>query len=252
MEGNGSVCSNPFDSGSDAYTRYRPTYPATLVQGLASMCDKRDLVLDVGCGSGQLSRLLTTHFRTVVATDLSEEQIARAPSHPCIDYRHEPAENISLEAGAANLIVAAQAAHWFDLPTFYDEARRVAATNGVVALISYGVLRLDDELETYFQQFYWREIHRFWPAERKHVENGYAEFDFPFVEIDLPPFAIECDWSLVDFLGYVRTWSAVKVALDQGGSVLVDGFEHGLTALWGDPTMQRRISWPIVGRVGRP
>lgn len=245
------MADNPFNSGSEAYARHRPVYPSPMVQALAAMCDDHKLALDVGCGSGQLSHLLTAHFQKVVATDPSEKQIAHALPNSCIDYRREPAEKVSLENGAANLIVAGQAAHWFDLQTFYGEVRRVGAKHAVLALISYGVPQLDDELEVYFQHFYWQEIHKFWPPARQHVENGYASFAFPFNETRLPTFTMERQWSLWDFIGYVRTWSAVKAAICQGESVFVDGFEFGLAALWGDPSLQRRISWPILGRVGR-
>ena len=37
------------------------------------------------------------------------------------------------------LVSAAQAAHWFELPRFYDEVTRVSADGGVIALLCYGV-----------------------------------------------------------------------------------------------------------------
>ena len=88
------------------------------------------------------------------------------------------------------LITAAQAAHWSDLPRFYDEVRRIAEPNAILALISYGVLHLDGALGERFEQFYWQEIGPYWPAERKLVDSGYATIDFPFAEFAGPPIAI--------------------------------------------------------------
>ena len=52
---------------------------------------------------------------------------------------------------SASLVTAAQAAHWFDLPAFYAEARRVLMPDSILALISYGVLRLEPELDERFR-----------------------------------------------------------------------------------------------------
>lgn len=62
-----------------------------------------------------------------------------------------PAEQLHLADGSASLITVAQAAHWFDLPAFYREVRRVGAPGGVVALISYGVLNLEPARDERFR-----------------------------------------------------------------------------------------------------
>jgi ubiquinone/menaquinone biosynthesis C-methylase UbiE len=67
-----------FSTRSADYASYRPTYPRELVDYLAGLCERTDVALDVGCGTGQLSVLLAERFPWVVATDASEQQIARA------------------------------------------------------------------------------------------------------------------------------------------------------------------------------
>ena len=52
-----------------------------------------------------------------------------------------PAEVISSRDASVQLISASQAAHWFDLPRFYAEGRRVLCANGVLALYGYGFPR---------------------------------------------------------------------------------------------------------------
>lgn len=51
--------------------------------------DPAELVVDVGCGSGQGTRFLAEHFKKVVGTDISEAQIQEArdaPSQPNVSY----------------------------------------------------------------------------------------------------------------------------------------------------------------------
>jgi SAM-dependent methyltransferase len=46
------------------------------------------------------------------------------------------------EDSSLALIISAQAAHWFDLPYFYNEVRRTLKTNGVLALFGYAFVQI--------------------------------------------------------------------------------------------------------------
>ncbi len=242
---------NPFFGGASEYASHRPSYPAALADHIAGLCHSRSLALDIGCGTGQFSQLLAERFSQVIATDISQEQINKAVPHDLIDYRCETAEHIGVERGRADLIIAAQAAHWFDRKLFYQEAARVAAPNAIIALVTYGVLSIEGIPDSVFQHFYWRVIHRFWPPERRHVETGYANLDFPFDEIAIPDFFIERDWRPDQLIGYIKTWSATKNARREGTEYLIETFEDEIYGAWGDPNRTRRIKWPIAGRIGR-
>ena len=76
-------------------------------------------------------------FDRVIATDASEKQIANAQSHKIVEYRVAPAENSSIESETLDLIMVAQALHWFDLDRFYAEARRVLKSDGILAASAY-------------------------------------------------------------------------------------------------------------------
>ncbi len=240
-----------FSEVAGAYAQHRPSYPAQLARTLAELAPARRRALDVGCGSGQFSILLAPHFESVTATDVSAQQLARAPHHARVHYRCEAAESMSGEPNSMDLISAAQCAHWFDLPGFYREVRRIAVTDAVVALISYGVMDLEGEVGERFTQFYWSQVHEFWPAQRHHVESGYAEIEFPFTEVTIAPSCIEREWNLQQLLGYVRTWTATRQAQKSGAAKLVTAFEDDMNRLWGDALHSRRVRWPIAVRAGR-
>src|SRR5438876_4020524 len=136
-----------FSDVAAAYAAHRPTYPAALVDFLAESAPRRDLAWDAGCGSGQLSVLLAERFARVIATDASPAQIAHAAPHPNVAYACAPAEDSGLPPGVADLAVAAQAAHWFDLPAYYAEVRRVGRAGALVALVTYGLVRVDHAID---------------------------------------------------------------------------------------------------------
>lgn len=242
---------NWFDQGGQAYARFRPEYPAELAAYLASVTPERALAVDVGCGSGQLTRQLAEHFQTVIGFDPSADQIAHAAAQQNVSYACAPAEHLPLPERSTSLITAAQAAHWFDLPRFYAEVRRVAQPGAILALISYGVLRLAGALGERFEQFYWKEIGPYWPAERKLVDSGYATLDFPFAEFAGPEIAIRLEWNLAEFLGYVSTWSALRSAREAGREDLLQRFAADMAERWGDPATRHALSWPINMRIGR-
>lgn len=241
---------NWFAQGGQAYARYRPDYPAELAQYLARIAPSRRMALDVGCGNGQLTRLLAPHFDEVLGLDPSADQIAHADAQAGVHYQQASAEQLPVADGRACLITAAQAAHWFDRPRFYQEARRVAAPNAVLALITYGVMVLANAAGERFQAFHEHEIGPYWPPERRLVDSGYADIDFPFDEIKPPAMQITQHWNLDQLLGYVSTWSAVRQAREKGRSDMLITFAQDLKTLWGDAAQVRTITWPIHMRVG--
>jgi SAM-dependent methyltransferase len=242
---------NWFDQGGKAYARFRPEYPAELARFLAGITPVHDLAVDVGCGTGQLTIQLARYFDEVIGVDPSADQIAHAVVHERTRYLHAQAERIPIPESSVNLITVAQAVHWFDLPAFYSEVRRIAADRSVIALVSYGVLRIEGLLQDRFSLFYDDEIGPFWPPERKLVDNGYRDLHFPFDELAAPEMAMKRDWSLNEFLGYLSTWSAVQAAKEAGREDILTNFAHDLSQLWGDPVGKRPIVWPINMRVGK-
>ena len=240
-----------FSSHSAGYAAYRPRYPRALVDALADLCPATELALDCGCGTGQLSVLLAERFDRVIATDASARQIEAGQPHRHVAYRVAPAEASGLAERSADLIVAAQAAHWFDRPAFYAEVRRVGRERAVVALVSYGTIVADEAVDPVIQHFYCHVVGPYWPADRRHVEEGYRSFAFPFEELTPPALAIEVAWSFDELAGYIETWSAVKRAEQEVGRAPIKVFRQELAAAWGDSARRRSFRFPLAMRLGR-
>src|SRR5207245_5994211 len=151
----------------------------------------RDLAWDGGCGSGQLSVLLADRVARVIATGGSAEKIAQAAPHPKVGYRCAPAETSGLPNGAVDLAVAAQAVHWFDLARYYAEVRRVARPAGVLALVTYGLVQVDDDMASLVHHFFSAVLGPYWPPERRYVDDGYRSLPFPLAEISQAPLAVQ-------------------------------------------------------------
>ncbi len=240
---------NPFEAGGAAYAASRPSYPPALAETLAGLVERKALAVDVGCGSGQLSVLLAGHFDEVIGLDPSESQLSGAVAHPRVRYQCSPAEALPVEDGSADLITAAQAAHWFDRPRFYDEVRRIAAPGAVLALITYNNAELDrpDILDPIMALYH--ALDPWWRPEREDVETGYARFDFPFEEFAVDGGVIERDWEFAAMRAYLETWSALRAAREAGQGAMIEDHLARAQSAWGGEI--RRVTWPITVRAGR-
>nr|WP_047168770.1 class I SAM-dependent methyltransferase [Sphingomonas sp. Y57] len=246
-----SAFKDHFSSHAATYAAYRPAYPPELAAWLGSIAPATKIALDVGCGSGQLSLQLARHFDEVIATDPSPQQIASATPHPRIDYRVAPAEASGLPDGSVDLVTAAQAAHWFDLPAFFAETARLLRTGGVVALISYAGMESQGEIEAIVERFRIETLAEHWPPERALVENAYRDIHLPFPAIEAPAISIEVRWPLAALIGYLDTWSAVRALERSIGREPFDAVAADLSRAWGDPATPRTIRWPLTILAGR-
>jgi SAM-dependent methyltransferase len=239
-----------FSSLAAQYAEFRPKYPGALFDLLARIAPARANAWDCACGSGQATGDLAERFESVIATDASAQQIAAAKPHPRVTYSVAKAETSGIPDASQDVITVAQALHWFDRPAFYVEARRVLKPQGVIAVWTYGIPRLNDgNLDRIMQTFYWETVGPFWTPERRYVEDGYRSIDFPFVEISAPSLSMRENWTMPQFLGYLRSWSSVGRYVDTRGEDPVVMVQEQFAPYWGSRT--RDVSWPLSLRLGR-
>ena len=239
-----------FSGNAGNYKKYRPVYPDGIFVYLASIAPSSEVAWDCATGSGQAAEKLAQHFSTVIATDASNEQIQNAKLSKNIFYKVAHAEDAPITSNTIDLITVAQALHWFDPKLFFSEARRVLKSNGIIAVWSYNLLSLTPELDEIIEKFYKKIIGAYWPAERRLVEDGYKNITFPFTKITCPVFSMSAEWSLEELLGYISTWSAVKLYREDKGSSPIDIIINELSKNWGEPSRRHKISWPLSVIIG--
>lgn len=233
------------------YARFRPRYPATLFADLAAVAPGRALAWDCATGNGQAAAGLAAWFDAVVATDASAEQIAAASGPANVRFEVVPAEASGLPAASVDLVLVAQAAHWFDLPAFYAEAARVLRPGGVLALLTYSGVRIDAALDPLLREFHQVTVGPYWPPERAHVEKDYRDLPFPWPEIPFPAQEMTAAWTLDQLLGYLGTWSATRACREATGQDPLPALRAALAPLWGAPGAARTVRWPLPIRIGR-
>ncbi len=140
---------------AQSYARHRQDYSRALYDAVlsfhASSGGRDALLLDVGCGPGNVTRALGAHFQHAIGLDASPSMARHAAelSRGATTKTGEPlgfyqasAESLGAELdsphaigeGTVDLITVANAAHWFDMPAFWRAARRALRPRGTVAV----------------------------------------------------------------------------------------------------------------------
>jgi ubiquinone/menaquinone biosynthesis C-methylase UbiE len=176
-----------FSKQAEDYAKFRPRYPHELFEYLGTLAPSRQLAWDCGTGNGQAAIALAAVFDHVIATDASEKQIAKAQPHERVEYRVAPAEDSGIQSETLDLIMVAQALHWFDFNRFYAEATRVLKPNGVLAASAYNLLTIEPAIDEVVNRYYYEVVGPFWPPERKLIEQ-FADLPLPFHEMEPPSF----------------------------------------------------------------
>ena len=136
-----------FDEVADEYDRTRPMYPDALVDRACEVAGlgSGDPVLEIGCGSGQLTGSLVARGLRVTAVEpggnlirLAGQNLAGTGSGTgAVEFVNARFEDAALPSGYFRAVFSASALHWVDPAVGWQKIAGVLAAGGILALLSY-------------------------------------------------------------------------------------------------------------------
>ncbi|MDQ0970628.1 ubiquinone/menaquinone biosynthesis C-methylase UbiE [Neobacillus niacini] len=130
-----------FSGKADVYSKSRPSYPNEYIDYLLSVnsLNETSRVVDIGSGTGILTRQLLERGISVIAVEPNDDMRTKAEQDlqefdQFISMKGS-AEETSLPDKRIDLVIAAQAFHWFDQDKFKLECQRILKQEAKVALV---------------------------------------------------------------------------------------------------------------------
>ncbi|MCG6915569.1 class I SAM-dependent methyltransferase [bacterium BMS3Abin03] len=240
-----------FSKLAGTYSKYRPYYPSTLYEYLASCCNNHELAWDCGTGNGQAAIELAGYFDKVYATDASKEQIGNAEKHAKIIYSIEPAGKVSLRTSSADLVTVAVAVHWFDFDKFYSEVNRILKPGGIIAVWAYHLPIISSGVDSVLKKYYKENLKGYWPERFHYLDECYRTLPFPFNELTPPEFKIKVKWNLDQLAGFLSSWSGTKNYVEATGHSPILDIWDDLNDAWGEENHKHSIEWLLHMRIGK-
>lgn len=182
-----------------------------------------DLVVDVGCGSGQATRTLAQHAQRVIGVDPSLGQIQQAKENiklPNVEFIVSRAEKLDAIADhSVSLLTAATCIHWFDIPAFFAEARRVLKPGGIIAYWAYNFCIFEGKnaakLNEAFLDFHSNKLEPYWTPTRKLVVREYQDIKpIGFKDERRASVDMRFNMSISHFTGKISTEYVSKVSFE--------------------------------------
>ncbi len=135
--------SRVFDEVAAEYDRHRPTYPDELVDRACEIAGigRDDPVLEIGCGTGQLTRSLVARGLRITAVEQGKHLMSLAEQHVAgrggVEFVNARFEDAELPRGHYRAVFSAAAFHWIDPDVSWQKAARLLVPGGTLALIQY-------------------------------------------------------------------------------------------------------------------
>lgn len=216
----GCSATRRFDGLAEEYDRHRPRYPSSAIDHMLEACGvgQGDVAADIGAGTGISTAPLLDRGLRVYAVEPNSSMRAtlaeRLGQHPKFFCQPGDASKTGLPDASVDIVVAAQAFHWFDRTAARAEFHRILRPGGKVALLFNERMTEASEFLHSFEDCLLR--HAIDYAQVNHANLPPETFDAFFSSYRRSDFANAQRVDLEGLLGRVRSMSYMPHPGDPG------------------------------------
>lgn len=242
-----------FGAVAGAYDRYRPSYPAALIDDLAAL--RPAVVLDVGCGTGKAARALAERGLDVLGVEVDPAMAEVARGHG-ITVEIGRFETWDARGRTFDLIVCGQAWHWVDPDVAIPKAAGLLRPGGRGMLALFWNQDEPDPrvmavLEAVYTRLEPKLLDSVTLVGSRTDNGGYAErlrADGRFTDVEERVYRWEWARPVSDWLAMVATHSATLTLPPERRERLLAELGAALSAV-GDEVASRYCTYTVLARV---
>ena len=217
-----------FDVVAEYYNLYRSPYPQEVVDTIIALSNLRNgsRVLEIGCGTGQLSVPLAQHGIDLLAIELGPHLAALARRNlkrfPNVQVEASSFEEWPLPSQKFDAVVSASAFHWLDLDVRFSKSAEALYPGGFLMILHVHHVRggtpgFFADTQPYYMKWGLSDDLSFQPPAPDNVPTMYPELDqLPeFHSVERHHFEIPMSHSTASYIGWLHTDSLVNSLNDK-------------------------------------
>lgn len=142
-----------FTGKAKIYNKYRSSYANNCIEDIIKdrNISNQTIIADIGAGTGKLTEQFLEKGIKVIAVEPNKDMLNMARENlskygELIEFKEEAAEATKIENKSIDIIVVAQAFHWFDKELFKKECKRILKSDGLIAIM-WNFIDYKQELE---------------------------------------------------------------------------------------------------------
>lgn len=229
-----------FDTIAERYGKYRPGYPAELIDRIIELSGLTPSarILEVGCGAGQATVLFARHGYSMVCIEpganLLQVAASKVSAFPSVEFECVRFEDWPEPTAAFDLVMSAQAFHWIPQPIGYAKAAAALKPGGHLALFWNRYVGCDSPVGEALDQVY-REITPELERDPTQVEEVIKQIESDivgsghFTDVTVHRFPWQVRYDTQQYLGLLGTYSdhllldeSTRERLFQGVAEVID------------------------------
>jgi len=128
-----------FSGKAGNYEVSRPTYPNETIEYILNLAPEQAQFADIGAGTGKLTTLIARRGEQIIAVepnaDMRKELSKNLENYPNALISQASAEDTKIASNSIDIILVAQALHWFELSAFKKEVKRIAKSDALIFVL---------------------------------------------------------------------------------------------------------------------